>query len=93
MNIYEQAIEAWGEDAQLGMLQEECAELIAAINKLRRGEPASVVIEEIADVELMLAQMRYIFPPPDIDRVKAEKIERLGSMLMDVQVTLLEEPP
>jgi len=31
--IKARALKVWGRDAQLGMVQEECAELIKAINK------------------------------------------------------------
>ena len=43
------AIDKWGRDSQLGVAQEECAELIQAISKyFRHGDQKSVekVIEE-----------------------------------------------
>ncbi len=50
MNIYEQALKAWGADAQLGMVQEECAELIKVINKYWRNIATSAdVMEECAE--------------------------------------------
>jgi len=39
--LYERAIEQWGSDAQIDMLQEECIELALAIRKLRRN-PTSI---------------------------------------------------
>ena len=59
MNIYKEALEAWGMEAQLGMVQEECAELIKVINKSFRGRASTEeLIEECVDVELMINQMR-----------------------------------
>ncbi|MFC1954914.1 hypothetical protein ACFLVZ_03745 [Chloroflexota bacterium] len=86
MNIYEQTIKAWGIEPQLGMVQEECAELIKAINKRRRGEATDAeVIEECVDVELMINQMKEFFKD-DIDtwdRIKTEKLERLKVLLQE----------
>jgi NTP pyrophosphatase (non-canonical NTP hydrolase) len=63
------------------LTQEECAELIKAINKLWRfplNEDVKLnVIEEIADVEIMLEQMRLIFGDESIDEVKVAKTQRL----------------
>lgn len=63
-NVYQQAIERWGIDSQVNQLIEECAELIVALNHARRvswdGAPADHVVEELADVEIMLEQMRMI---------------------------------
>lgn len=68
---------------------EECAELIQAINKFRRAasecKPYEVrkeavinIIEEIADVEIMLEQMVYLLKVRReyIDEIKKQKIER-----------------
>ena len=57
--LYAKAILKWGLDPQLDMCQEELAELIMAINKLRRSKyrRKSSVAEEIADVYIMVAQI------------------------------------
>ena len=84
MNIYEQALKAWGATAQLGMVQEECAELIKAINKYWRGKACKAdVIEECVDVELMINQMRELFKDDmnTWDRMKNVKVERLNNLL------------
>ena len=49
----------YGLDSQLNILQEELAELIQAVSKFRRGDP-SHIIEEIADVYIMLEQITYL---------------------------------
>ena len=84
MNIYERALRTWGIDAQLGMVIEECAELIKAINKHWRGKGTKEeLIEECVDVELMICQMRELFKDEGNtwDRIKIEKVERLNTLL------------
>lgn len=64
-------------EQQLRQTQEECAELIVEINKAFRGEGYSKVIQEIADVEIMCEQIKYILGSiKSVDVVKQNKIER-----------------
>lgn len=49
----------YGLDPQLDMLQEECAELIQAVNKYKRTRTTAIV-EEMADVYIMLYQITYL---------------------------------
>ena len=55
----------YGKEPQMGIAQEECAELIQAISKIRRkGEnmkDRANLIEEIADVRIMCAQLEELF--------------------------------
>lgn len=80
----------YGEDAQSLQLAEECAELIQAIIKFRRakglGQTTVVdykaalanLIEEIADVELMIEQVKYLLDIPALElaKLKLGKIQR-----------------
>lgn len=74
----------YGKYAQLGMLQEECAELIVAVNKYRRGghlpliDDFNHIVEEIADVEIVISQVKHLLKIPDyaVEFVKAEKVSR-----------------
>ena len=86
------ALEKWGINAQVGQTIEECAELIVAlqkhINRTPHPESVSNILDEIADVEMMLAQMRLIL---DIDddalRKRIEyKFERLDKYLSESKV-------
>jgi len=65
VNMMWTALERWGEAAQVGMAVEECAELIVALQKYINRTPSpdtlENIIDEIADVEMMLAQMRLTF--------------------------------
>ena len=58
-HLYEQSIKKWGIESQLNMLQEECGELIVAVNKLRRSKyrRKSYVAEEMADVRILIDQV------------------------------------
>ena len=66
-DIMLRAIHRYGEAAQIDMAVEEMAELTAAIAN---------VIEEIADVQIMLDQLRLIFAR-STDEVEEEKLRRL----------------
>ena len=63
---------------------EECAELIQAISKYRRyGDNQQSVAEEIADVLIVIEQVKHICKLTDysIDLIRAEKMNRLREML------------
>ena len=77
----------YGYEAQSNQLVEECAELIQAVNKYRLGQPVAEdkkaiardnLVEEIADVELMLEQVKYLLqiPEDEILAVKTFKVNR-----------------
>ena len=55
----------YGKEPQMGVAQEECAELIQANSKIRRkGETVETLdnlVEEIADVSIMCAQLEELF--------------------------------
>lgn len=81
MNIYEEALDTWGEASQIAMLAEECSELAAAALHLLRGRKSEEeVAEEAADVEIMLEQLRVIMGE-EIDEWKRKKIYRLRQVL------------
>lgn len=61
MNIYEEAIKKWGKKEQIIQTMEECAELIKACSKYFRFGKTDNVLEEMADVQLMLNQMIVMF--------------------------------
>lgn len=82
------AIDTWGHPAQIDMMIEEMSELTKALLKERRKRhtPASSlesvlmnIREEMADVQIMLDQMKLIYGDPvDIER---EKLRRLAARL------------
>lgn len=81
----------YGLDSQFNILQEELSELIQAISKFRRGD-ASHILEEIADVEIMLDQVKYLIGNPEIPRVVIEKaIKVIRENKIDRQLKRIEE--
>jgi NTP pyrophosphatase (non-canonical NTP hydrolase) len=80
--MYVKALAVWGRTSQMDLLVEECAELIQAMQKLnhRHGDVLNV-IEELADVEIMCEQMRLVFNPASIDKIKTQKLARLEKLL------------
>jgi NTP pyrophosphatase (non-canonical NTP hydrolase) len=79
--LYKKILDKWSLNAQLGMLQEECAELIVAINKLRRGvlNADAMICEEMADVQNMINQLKLLYP--DFEKVRLEKLKRMRKLL------------
>lgn len=71
--------EHYGYEAQSNQLVEECAELIQAVSKYRRARGTEQetplkeqvaldnLIEEIADVEIMLEQIKHLLKIPEED--------------------------
>jgi hypothetical protein len=86
--LYNQAIDEWGEDAQIIQAIEELSELMKELCKmLREGNCFDVmqwqpIYEEIADVEIMLEQLKYIgVGHSDVERMKKKKLKRLEHKL------------
>ena len=69
----------YGLENQLRQLAEECSELaVEANHSARRGSVTVRLIEEIADVEIMLDQVRYLadIQESDVLKMRYYKIER-----------------
>jgi len=87
VKIMQTCLDQWGINAQVGQTVEECAELIVALQKYvnRTRQPGMVenILDEIADVEMMLAQMRLVLGiDDDALRKRIEfKFERLNQYL------------
>ena len=81
IDITDKAIRHYGSEKQIEMAIEEMAELIVAINHGRRGRMQGI-IEEIADVEIMLMQLKTIFSCwGQVDLIKDAKLERLSKRM------------
>ena len=83
MSIYQGAIAKWGEDAQMKMVLEEMSELQKEICKLWRGKDnRDAIAEEVADVEIMLDQLKLMLDiPHQVDRHRQNKLQRLQERL------------
>lgn len=85
------ALHWYGEIPQMRQMQEECAELIAAINHWlrtdRRNEDVRQnMMKEMADVEIMLAQMKLIYDvKDDYPQVLGGTIDSLDERLSDLR--------
>lgn len=80
--IYQAAVQKWGREAQFEQVIEECAELIAAIKHFRRGKTnEQAVVDELADVLLMVGQMVYMLGEDRVSVSVGEKVEKLVVLL------------
>ncbi len=80
--IYQATIARWGIDAQYDQAIEECAELIAALKHFKRGKICrQEVIDELADVTLMLGQLRWMFGEDLVESATSKKLEKLKQLL------------
>jgi len=88
--IMQRAIDRYGVQAQSDQCVQECAELTQAIMKIRQLSIASHteqvaalenIIEEIADVGIMIDQMRMIYGAADVDAARERKLVRLAQRL------------
>ena len=81
--VFRAAIEEYGAYAQSLMLLEEMAELQKEVCKSYRGnDNTEQIAEEIADVEIMLAQIKMIYGVADeVARYRRDKVARLWKRL------------
>jgi NTP pyrophosphatase (non-canonical NTP hydrolase) len=84
--VLEDALVAFGVDAQLDLVIEECAELIQALIKMRRtwgnnGGSVQKVREEIADAYIMVEQASIIFDEVAVQGFVDQKLVRLRTRL------------
>lgn len=81
-DLYVKTIDKWGEKAQYEQAIEECAELIATLQHFARGKVGrDVVIDELADVYLMVGQLVYMFGEEAFTSAVEGKIAKLHVLL------------
>ena len=78
--IYQKALLKWGFKNQSIMLMEECSELIQAVSKLHRYGNPNKMYEEIADVEIMIEQIKQIYGEVGKKEIKKHKINKLEKL-------------
>lgn len=85
-DIYEKAVIKFGKTPQLIMAMEEMSELIQALSKDIRGKHnENNISEEIADVEIMLAQLKIIYQnDAEVKKWKTDKLFRLQARIEEV---------
>ncbi|OQY21742.1 MAG: antitoxin [Desulfobacteraceae bacterium 4572_35.2] len=80
--LYRSTVDVWGEQAQYDQAVEECAELIAALMHYRREKvDAQQVIDELADVTLMLGQLTWMFGKERVEEAVQRKRIKLDDLM------------
>ena len=82
--ILKRALKTWGEEPQMLMVVEEMSELMKEVlkNINRKKDNIAEIIEETADVEIMLAQLKenyHIFE--QVESYKKDKIKKIEERL------------
>ena len=86
MNTYERALKTWGKEPQMLQGIEEMSELIKEIlkNVNRHKDNINELIEETADVEIMLEQLKYCYNiRKEVEDYKAQKLLKINKRLDD----------
>lgn len=82
IELYARALSEWGYEAQRNMLIEEIGELLNAFAKFPRGRSSmGDVIEELADVSIMVEQMALHFGWSRYKTIREQKLQRLKERL------------
>ncbi len=83
MDIYQLALSKWGEDKQVLKMAEECSELAVECHHwVSRGKSnENKFAEELADVIIMLEQMKLIVNPITLKQAILNKQLKLQSLL------------
>lgn len=93
--VFLEAIKKYGQEDQIQMVYEECSELIKALSKYHRVSKHQAydkrkvqrclnnIIEEVADVSIMIDQVKLIFgiTEKQIAAIRDEKVSRLEDTL------------
>lgn len=92
--LFLNAISHFGAIHQIGKAAEECSELTTELIKyvilnptidiqdITKQIPPIKILEEIADVEIMLDQLKIIFSQKSVDRFKKIKLARLRELIL-----------
>lgn len=82
--LYKRALRVWGKEPQMLQVIEEMSELIKEIlkNVNRQKDNISEIIEETADVEIMLGQLKCCYDIKNqVDDYKREKFKTIARRL------------
>ena len=78
MRLYNRVLNTFGVVNQTFMLVEECAELLNAVAKMKRGRAKKEdIITELADVSIMVEQLAFFYGWDDYKNEKQRKLTRL----------------
>lgn len=87
--LFETALSRWGQRNQFDQANEELAELMLELHRIRRGRNIGLVdlASEVADVSIMLDQIKVCFGPEFEDVVQLErerKVNRLAGRVSNL---------
>ena len=82
-DTYAEAVRTYGKQSQLVMAMEEMSELTKELSKnLRGANNSKALAEEIADVEIMLEQLKLMFSIRDeVTQQRTVKLQRLDNRI------------
>lgn len=86
MNVYEHALKVWGKEPQMLQVIEEMSELTKEIlkNVNRKKDNIAEIVEETADVEIMLEQLKYCYNiHQQVEAYKADKLKVIEKRIED----------
>lgn len=85
-DTYSAAVKTYDRTSRLMLAVEEMSELSKELSKNYRGaDNISAISEEMADVEIMLEQLKLIFNNrAEVDTAKSDKLRRLSETLLTV---------
>lgn len=82
LNVYVRALDTWGIGVQEDIFIEEAAEAIQAISHFRRDRcDMDTVCGELADLQVMLDQMKIVYGVDRFNAIFAKKIIALDAKL------------
>ena len=81
--IYNEAVEKYGEEHQLNKFNEELGEFLAEYGRIRNGaNNLAAFAEELADLTIMLEQLRFIYGVDDeVSEQMDYKVRRLSGRI------------
>lgn len=82
-DLYSRAVNTYGENSRLILAIEEMSELTKELSKYIRGrQNIGSICEEMADVEIMLEQLKIVFRNrAAVDYHRSQKLQRLADRL------------
>ena len=85
---YTEALELWGKDFQKSMFNEEIGEVLTAISHEKRGRCGrDAVLEELADLQIMLNQMVIMYgTDEEFEDIFDVKTRRLTARIQRCQI-------
>lgn len=89
--VYKMALAVFPPEHQIICMIEECAELQKELVKYLRGKPnPDHILEEMADVDILLNQMKAIFGARLFRIAKVHKLKRLEKRLLEGDMEALK---